>query len=72
MLKVIRVGLGGLILSSSAGTGHVAGMVLGGMFTIFALFTDGVCCTAGGCTAPVPKNNTSSIENTEYEELGTK
>lgn len=72
MLKVIRVGLGGLILYSSAGSGHVTGMVLGGLFTIFALFTDGVCCAAGGCSAPAPKNNSSSTENIEYEELGTK
>ena len=72
LLKWIRVGLGGLILLSSAGSGHIAGMVAGGLFTLFALFTDGVCCAGGGCYTPVSRNISSSTENIDYEELGTK
>lgn len=71
-LKFIRVGLGSLILYSSAESGQIAGMVLGGLFTLAALFTDGVCCVGGSCYAP-PKKNVSPIqENVEYEELGSE
>ncbi len=72
LLKFIRVGLGGLILYSSAQSGHVAGMIAGGLFTLLSLFTDGVCFAAGGCAAPAPKKNTVNHENIEYEELGHK
>jgi hypothetical protein len=72
VLKIIRVALGGLILSSSIGSGEITGIILGAAFTIFALFTDGICCAAGSCYTPVKKNNTSITENIEYEELGTK
>ena len=71
-LKFVRVGLGSLILYSSIESGQVSGMVVGGLFTIFSLFTDGVCCAGGSCYSPVKKNNASTPENIEYEELGTK
>ena len=72
-LKFVRVGLGGLILYSSIESGQVSGIVIGALFTVIALLTDGVCCAGGSCyTGPVQKNNSLSHENTEYEELGTK
>ncbi len=70
VLKIIRVGLGGLILYSSIETGHIAGMIVGGLFTTFSLFTDGVCCAGGSCYTSSKKLNSSTIENTAYEELG--
>lgn len=72
LLKFIRVGLGSLILYSSAQSGHVPGMIAGGLFTILSLFTDGVCFAGGGCAAPAPKKNSITSENIEYEELGHK
>jgi len=47
-------------------------MIVGGLFTIFSLFTDGVCCAGGGCYTPIKKNDSSTLENTDYEELGAK
>jgi len=54
-LKFLRVGLGSLILYSSIESGQVAGMILGGLFTIISLFTDGVCCVGGSCYTPNKK-----------------
>lgn len=71
-LKFLRVGLGSLILYSSIESGQVAGMILGGLFILIFLFTDGVCCVGGSCYTPNKKNNSSLNETTEYEELGTK
>jgi hypothetical protein len=71
-LKFIRVALGILILSSSIGSGEVSGIILGTVFTVFSLFTDGVCCAGGSCYTPVKKNNSATPENIEYEELGSK
>ena len=71
-LKFVRVGLGSLILYSSIESGQVAGIIIGGLFTIISLFTDGVCCAAGSCTTAVKKNNSSSPSTIEYEELGSK
>lgn len=71
-LKFVRVGLGGLILYSAIGSGQLSGIILGGLFTVFALFTDGVCCAGGACYTPVNKNDTSTLSNTDYEELGSK
>ena len=71
LLKFIRVGLGVLILYSSAQSGHLPGMIAGGLFTILSLFTDGVCF-AGGCASPAPKKTSITSENIEYEELGHK
>lgn len=75
MLKWIRVVLGVLILSSSISEGQVSGIFLGLFFTLFALFTDGVCCGGGTCyTPPAGKSETAlkTIENIEYEELDRK
>jgi hypothetical protein len=71
-LKFIRVGLGSLILYSSVESGHIGGIILGGLFTLFALLTDGVCCAGGSCYTPGKKNISSTNENIEYEELGSK
>ena len=71
-LKFIRVTLGILILSSSVSSGEVSGIILGIIFTLFSLFTDGVCCAGGSCYTPVKKNNSATPENIEYEELGSK
>lgn len=71
-LKFVRVGLGGLILYSSIESGQVTGIVLGSLFTVISLFTDGVCCTGGSCYSSVKKNNSSAPLTIEYEELGTK
>jgi hypothetical protein len=72
-LKFVRVGLGGLILYSSIESGQLSGILLGGLFTIFSLFTNGVCYAGGNCYKPsVKKNNPSAHEKTEYEELGAE
>ena len=72
-LKFVRVGLGGLILYSSIESGQLPGILLGGLFTIISLFTDGVCFAGGGCYKPsVKKNNPSVQEKIEYEELGSE
>lgn len=73
LLKFIRVGLGSLILYSSIQSGHIAGMILGGLFTIISLQTDGMCCAgAGSCYNPGNENISSTHEMIEYEELGAK
>jgi hypothetical protein len=72
-LKFIRVGLGSLILYSSISEGQVPGIFLGLFFLVFSLVTDGVCCAGNACyTPPARKLNQPEIENTTYEELGTK
>lgn len=70
-LKFLRVGLGGLILYSSFEPVQVTGIVVGVVFTGISLFTDGVCCAGAACSSPVKKEAPATIENTEYEELGT-
>jgi hypothetical protein len=69
-LKFIRVALGILILYSSIDTGQISGIVLGGIFTLISLLTDGVCC-AGQCYMPVKKTGTATDKSIEYEELDT-
>jgi len=72
VLKFIRVGLGSLILYSSIQSGHIAGMIFGGLFTIISLFTRGVCCTrAGSCYNPRDENIPTG-KRIEYEELDSK
>lgn len=71
-LKVVRVLLGILVLYSSMAENNTTGIILGALFTIFSLFTDGVCCVGGNCQAPVKKDTNSLPENIEYEELGHK
>jgi hypothetical protein len=73
LLKVIRVGLGSLILYSSIQSGHVTGIIAGGLFTIISLITDGLCCAAtGNCYNPAGKKLSSTPEKIEYEELVSK
>lgn len=71
-LKFIRVGLGSLILYSSIESGQVSGIIVGSLFTLLALFTDGVCCGGGGCYAPTKNSKSTDSETIDYEELGTK
>lgn len=71
MLKFIKVGLGSLILYSSIQSGNAGGIVLGGLFTLVSLLTDGVCGFVGTCYTPVNRNK-SSNETIDYEELGVK
>ena len=59
-LKFVRVGLGSLILYSSIESGQVSGMVVGSLFTIFSLLTDGVCCAESSCDTAVKNNNSST------------
>lgn len=71
-LKFVRVGLGCLVLYSSIESGQISGIVVGGLFTLLSLFTDGVCCLGGSCYTPPAKNNSSTPQNIDYEELGVK
>lgn len=71
-LKFVRVGLGGLILYSSAESGQVTGIIVGGIFTLFSLFSDGACCAGGACYTNVNKKSTTETENIDYEELGAE
>ena len=71
-LKFIRVVLGSLILYSSIESGQIVGIIVGSLFTIFALVTDGVCNVGRSCYSIPDKNNSSSIETIEYEELDIK
>lgn len=71
-LKIIRVILGVLILISSIGEHHIPGIILGALFTIFALFTDGVCCAGGACYRPHEKKTDNNLESIDYEELVAK
>jgi len=69
-LKLVRVGLGSLILYTSITSGQVTGMLVGSLLLIVALFTNGVCCISRSCAVqPVSKNNNPKIETIEYEEL---
>lgn len=71
-LKFLRVVLGGLILYSSINTGHIPGMVIGGLFTLFSLFTNGVCCATGSCYTPRKETKQEFYEQIDYEEVGRK
>lgn len=71
LLKYIRVGLGSLILYSSIQSGNAGGIVLGGLFTLLFLFSDGVCGFSGTCNTQENRNK-SLNETIDYEELGVK
>lgn len=71
-LRFLQVILGGLILYSSLEEGHIAGILLGGIFTLLALFTEGVCCTGAACQIPVSKEPSAVPGKTVYEELAEK
>ena len=70
LLKFIRLALGLLVLVSSVLENHVPGMILGGLFTLIALLTDGVCCAGTACHGTGRQLKTTHPENTDYEELG--
>lgn len=71
-LKFVRVGLGGLILYSSIEDHQVTGIVMGSLLTVLFLLSDGVC-SGGSCYYnPVTKKDSSTIENTRYEEVDTE
>lgn len=71
-LKLVRVGLSSLILYTTIEEGRIAGIVLGGLFLVFSLFTAGVCCAGGSCYTPVKKTGTAIPSTIDYEEQGTK
>lgn len=70
VLKIIRVLLGVLILSSSIAEGNPGGIVLGSLFTALSLLTDGVCCAGSVCDTHIKQNKRTLSEKIEYEELG--
>ncbi len=55
ILKVVRVGLGGVILYSSVALGHIGGMIAGSVLLIFPLLTDRACCMTGSCGTEIKK-----------------
>ena len=72
-LKFIRLILGLLILVSSVAEGHTGGIVLGSLFTLIALFTDGVCCAGGTCYNPANKKfSSNNLNDIDYEELDSR
>jgi hypothetical protein len=71
-LKTVRVLLGVLILYSSVAENNTPGIILGTLFTAFALFTDGGCCITRACSTPIKSKNNAITENVEYEELGNQ
>ncbi len=71
-LKFIRVGLGSLILYSSIESNQFVGIIVGSLFTVISLLSDGVCSVGGSCYSVSNKNNSSSFETIEYEELDIK
>lgn len=56
---------------SSFAEKQVPGIILGALFLVLGLFTDGVCCM-GSCSAPVSANKTKDLEDTIYEEVDTR
>lgn len=77
LLKFVRVGLGAWILTASLASGQVSGILLGSIFTLVSLFTDGVCCAGAcgtgygaACDAGTNQKPVSKKEEYEYEELG--
>lgn len=70
-LKLLRVVLGSLILSSAILSRDGSGIAIGLLFTLLSLFTDGVCCAGGACSTAMPGQKNKN-EEIEYEELDTK
>ncbi|MCX6317921.1 MAG: hypothetical protein NTW29_11560 [Bacteroidetes bacterium] len=70
-LKFLQVGIGGLILYTSAGEGQIPGILLGSLFTFAALVGNGQCCMGNACHTGAADTNTKVITTTEteYEEL---
>ena len=72
LLKFIRVGLSSLILYSSIESGQLAGILIGSLFTVISLLTEGVCFAEDSCYTFPNKNNSPANETIEYEELDNK
>jgi hypothetical protein len=72
-LKFLQVGIGGLILYSSAAEGHIPGILLGSLFTLAGLLGSGQCCMGNTCYTgtSVKSKKIDSTTETEYEELDT-
>jgi hypothetical protein len=66
--KIIRVGLGLLILISSIMEKHSFGIIAGGLYTFLSLVSDGSCCY----NAPGAVQKNFKTEDIQYEEVGTK
>lgn len=57
---------------SSIESGQVIGMIVGSLFIGISLLTDGVCCAGDVCSTSAAKNDSSTKEMIDYEELGIK
>ncbi len=70
LARIVRLGLGLMIVWQSVLVHDQLMMAMGGMFTLMAMFTTG-CCGVAGCTTD--KSNNSDIENNQneitYEEI---
>ncbi|WP_304199038.1 hypothetical protein [Flavobacterium alvei] len=67
-MRIIRLGLGIYIAVQAVKTLSI----LSGFFAAFFIFqaiTNTGCCGAKGCSIPLKKNNSDSIEEVEYEEI---
>jgi hypothetical protein len=71
-VKFIRVALGGLILYSSIQSGHLTGMIIGGLFTVMGLIGGGACCAGGACAVPADRKDPAHQEDVHYEEVANK
>jgi hypothetical protein len=71
LLKIVRVTLGVLILSSGLGNHDVFGVFIGILFTLFSLFNSGICCAAP-YTNYTEKTKIPTIEDADYEEVVSK
>lgn len=67
LMRVIRLLAGIAILIQAIVNKDAVFGVVGGLFTIMALFNTG-CCGVGGCNVPIKKFNKSTDEIT-YEEV---
>ncbi len=67
-MRIIRLGLGIYIAVQAVKNLSI----LSGFFAAFFIFqaiTNTGCCGAKGCSIPLKKNNSDSIEEVEYEEI---
>ena len=67
-MRIIRLGLGIYIAIHAVKTISI----LSGFFAAFFIFqaiTNTGCCGTKGCSIPLKKNNSDSIEEVEYEEI---
>ncbi|MBS1653296.1 MAG: hypothetical protein JSU05_00505 [Bacteroidetes bacterium] len=69
LLKIVRVTLGVLILSSGLGNHDMFGVFIGILFTLFSLFNSGICCAAPYTNSFIEKTKNTTIEDADYEEV---